>query len=251
MVVMLLLLQICNIQGHIACIIDKLRWLFGITFIYFIFFCERKTIDQWPKVVVRIGKVKVEWHWGKKEWKKKGTASDYWEDKDPAVLGLTAPSTSGAPIPPSIHPQARHPIPSRRGNFLHPTTHPSSIYPSIHLSFPQQMEIITDNNTTTNGWLSLLSPTSHPNLNSSKWWVFWLDLSSLSQWRKEIRLNHAKNVTGRFWCGLAILSASAFHTVQANSWDACVNASIRCQRQRWFCITLDYSDTLRQLANSQ
>lgn len=56
---------------------------------------------------------------------------------------------------------------------------------------------------------------------------------------KEIRLNHAKNVTGRFWCGLAILSASEFRTVQANSRDACVNASIRCRRQSWFCITLD------------
>ncbi|CAB1443604.1 unnamed protein product [Pleuronectes platessa] len=49
-------------------------------------------------------------------------------------------------------------------------------------------------------------------------------LSSRSRWGKEIRLNHAKNVTGRFWCGLAILSASAFRTVQANSRDACVNA---------------------------
>lgn len=173
---------------------------------------------------------------GREGMERRGTASDYWEDKDPAVLGLTAPSTSGAPHP-SL--QARHPIPSRQGNFLLPTTHPSSIYPSIHLSFPQQMEIITHNNTTTNSSPSLLSPTSHPNLSSSRWRVFWSDLSSRSQWWKEIRLNHAKNVTGRFWCGLAILSASEFHTVQANSRDACVNASIRCRRQSWFCITLD------------
>ena len=132
-----------------------------------------------------------------------------------------------------------------------PPTHPSSIYPSIHLSFHQQMEIITHNNTTTNSSLSLPSAASHPNLSSSSWRVFWSDLSSRSRWGKEIRLNHAKNVTGRFWCGLAILSASAFRTVQANSRDACVNASIRCHRQSWFCITLDYSDTLRQPANSQ
>lgn len=74
---------------------------------------------------------------------KRGTASDYWEDKDSAVLGLTAPSTSGVPHP-SL--QAHHPIPSTQGNFLLLTTHPSFIYPSIHLSFPQQMEIITRNN---------------------------------------------------------------------------------------------------------
>lgn len=108
---------------------------------------------------------------------RRGTASDYWEDKDPAVLGLTAPSTSGAPHP-SL--QARHPIPSRQGNFLLPTTDLSSIYPSIHLSFPQQMEIITHNNTTSLPFL--LSSTSHPNLSSSEWRLFWSDLSSRSQW---------------------------------------------------------------------
>lgn len=53
--------------------------------------------------------------------------------------------------------QAPHPIPPRQGNFPPTTTHPSSIYPSIHLSFPQQMEIITHNNTTSNSSLSLLS----------------------------------------------------------------------------------------------
>lgn len=86
---------------------------------------------------------------GREGIERRGKASDYWEDKDPAVFGLTAPFTSGAPHP-SL--QARHPIPSRQGNFLLPTTQPSSIYPSIHLSFPQQMEIITHNNTTTNNF---------------------------------------------------------------------------------------------------
>lgn len=132
--------------------------------------------------------------------KKRGTASDYWEDKDLAVLGLTAPSTSGAPIPPYKLTIQFHP-----DKGISSST--SSIYPSIHLSFPQQMEIITHNNTTTNSSLSLLSPTSHPNLSSPGWRAFWSDLSSRSQWWKEIRLNHAKNATGRFWCGLAILSA--------------------------------------------
>lgn len=178
--------------------------------------------------------VLLEWREG---MERRGTASDYWEDKDPAVSGLTAPSTSGAPpIPPSKLTIQFHPD---KGISSSPTTRPSSIYPSIHLAFPQQMEIITHNNTTTNSSPTLLSPTSHPNLGSSGWRVFWSDLSSRSQWWKEIRLNHAKNVTGRFWCGLAILSASKFRAVQANSRDACVNASIRCRRQSWFCITLD------------
>lgn len=168
---------------------------------------------------------------------RRGTASDYWEDKDPAVSGLTAPSTSGAPHP-SL--RARHPIPSRQGNFLLPTTRPSSIYPSIHLSFPQQMKIITHNNTTTNKFA--VPPFLQPHIQISAL----QDGGSFDQtsqvgpdgW-KEIRLNHAKNVTGRFWCGLAILSASEFRTEQANSRDACVNASIQCRRQSWFCITLD------------
>jgi len=152
---------------------------------------------------------------------------------------------------PSPHPWARSPIPLRPGNFLFCTTLPSSIYSTIHLSFHLQMEIITQNNTTTNGLLSILSSTSHPNLSFSGWRVFWSDLLIHSQWEKEIRLNHAKNVTGRFWCGLVILSAREYHAVQANSRDACAEARIWCRRQSWFYITLDYSDTLRQLANSQ
>lgn len=44
----------------------------------------------------------------RKGMERRGTASDYWEDKDPAVLGLTAPSTSGAPHP-SLHPSASSP----------------------------------------------------------------------------------------------------------------------------------------------
>lgn len=185
----------------------------------------------------------------RKGMERRGTASDYWEDKDPAVLGLTAPSTSGAPHP-SLHPSASSPSNSIETREF-PPPHPSSIYSSIHLSVPQQMEIITHNNTTTNSSLSLLSPTSHPNLSSSGWWLFWSELSAQSQWGKWIHLNHAKNVTGRFWCGLVILSTCEFHTVQANSRDACAKASIWCRRQSWFYITLDYSDTLRQPANSQ
>ncbi len=209
----------------------ELGWLIGFTFNFFSFLrTDNNCREKWKSegrmalLVCREGT------------ERRGTASDYWEDKDPAVLGLTAPSTSGAPHP-SL--RAHHPIPSRQGNFLLPTTHPSSIYASIHLSFPQQMEIITHNNTTTNSSPSLLSPPSHPDLSSLGWRLFWSDLSSRSQWWKEIRLNHARNVTGRFWCGLAILSASEFCTVQANSRDACVNASIWCHRQRWFCITLN------------
>lgn len=216
-----------------------MRWLWRLHFSFFSVFVPwrqltyktkfQKELEKWRQNGPLVRR-------GEGMGKKRGTASDYWEDKDPAVLGLTAPSTSGVPHP-SL--QAHHPIPSTQGNFLLLTTHPSFIYPSIHLSFPKQMEIITHNNTTTNSWLSLFSPTSHPNLSSSAWRVFWSDLSSQSQWWKEICLNHAKNVTGRFWCGLAILSASEFRTLQANSRVACMNASIRCRTQSWFCITLD------------
>lgn len=200
---------------------------------------------------MRNRKTKVKWQCGEKEWKEEVPRVIIEKTKTPLSWAWQHPLHQVPPIPPSIHPQAHHPIPSRQGNFLLPTAHPSSIYSSIHLSVPQQMEIITHNNTTTNSSLSLLSPTSHPNLSSSGWWLFWSELSAQSQWGKWIHLNHAKNVTGRFWCGLVILSTCEFHIVQANSRDACAKASIWCRRQSWFYITLDYSDTLRQPANSQ
>lgn len=62
----------------------------------------------------------------------------------PRCLGPDSTLYIRCPPNPSL--QAHHPIPSRQGNFLLPTTRPSSIYPSIHLAFPQQMEIITHNN---------------------------------------------------------------------------------------------------------
>lgn len=66
--------------------------------------------------------------------KKRSGASDYWEDKGPAVWALTAPSTSGVPPnPPSL--------PSELTIQFHPherisSTVPSLIYSSIHLSLP-------------------------------------------------------------------------------------------------------------------
>lgn len=188
---------------------------------------------------------------GRKGMERRGTASDYWEDKDPAVLGLTAPSTSGAPHP-SLHPSLSSPSNSIQTREFPPPHHP----PIIHLSLHSSLFSPTNGNNNTqqhNNQQFAVPPFSNltSKLSSSGWRVFWSVLSSRSQWGKEILLNHAKNVTGRFWCGLAILSASEFRTVQANSRDACVNASIQCRRQSWFCITLDYSDTLRQPADSQ
>lgn len=120
------------------------------------------------------------------------------------------------------HPQARHPIPSRQGNFLLLTTQPSSIYSSIHLSF---FPANWNNNTKHHNNQRLAMPaffqTLHPISAFLARWVFWSDLLTQSQWEKEICLNNAKNVTGRFWCGLAILSASKYHTVPAKSWDTC------------------------------
>lgn len=88
------------------------------------------------------------------------------------------------------------------------------------------MEIITHNSTTTQQFPvpPLLSPQPHIQVPAP------LDDSSFDQssqvvpngW-KEIRLNHAKNATGRFWCGLVVLSASKFRTARANSRDARVN----------------------------
>lgn len=48
------------------------------------------------------------------------------------------------------------------------STAPSLIYPSIHLSLPQQMEKITRNNATTNSPPSLLPAILHSNLTSSE-----------------------------------------------------------------------------------
>lgn len=72
----------------------------------------------------------------------KGPASDYWEDKDPAFPGLTAPSTSGVPHP-SL--QAHHPIPSTQENFL------LHLLPIVHLSLHSSPFSPTkgSNNTTT------------------------------------------------------------------------------------------------------
>lgn len=110
---------------------------------------------------MRIGKVKAEWQQGEKKWKEEVRQVIIEKTKTPLSWAWQHPLHQVPPIPPSMHPWARHPIPSRQGNFLLPTTHPSSIYPSIHLSFPQQMEIITHNNTTTNSSLFLLFSQPH------------------------------------------------------------------------------------------
>lgn len=57
---------------------------------------------------------------------RRGTASDYWEDKDFAVWGLTAPSTSGAPH--------ASPIPKLAIQF-HPDKGISSSPPANHYPF--------------------------------------------------------------------------------------------------------------------
>lgn len=62
--------------------------------------------------------------------KKRSGASDYWEDKGPAVRPLTAASTSG--VPPHVPPLwASHPIPSTRGNFLHSSITHLSLHSSL------------------------------------------------------------------------------------------------------------------------
>lgn len=116
--------------------------------------------------------------------KKRSGASDYWEDKGPAVRAVTAPSTSGAP--PSL--------PSELPIQFHPhkgisSTAPSLIYPSIHLSLPQQMGKITCNNATTNcprspppqSYIQISAPLklvpavekdTSESLKECKWWPF-------------------------------------------------------------------------------
>lgn len=95
---------------------------------------------------MRNRKTKVKWQCGEKEWKEEVPRVIIEKTKTPLSWAWQHPLHQVPPIPPSIHPQAHHPIPSRQGNFLLPTAHPSSIYSSIHLSVPQQMEIITHNN---------------------------------------------------------------------------------------------------------
>lgn len=98
--------------------------------------CGPKTADQWAKVAVRIGKVKAEWHWGEREWKEEVQQVIIEKTKTPLSQAWQHPLHQVPPTPPFIPPRARHPIPTRRGNFPLSTTQPSSIYPSIHLSFP-------------------------------------------------------------------------------------------------------------------
>lgn len=92
------------------------------------------------------------------------------------------------------------------------STASSLIYPSIHLSLPQQMGKITRNNATTNSPPSPPRPTTPRNL-TFKSQLLW----SRSQRWKKIRLNHSKNASGgflvpenseqcrcRIWCRLVL-----------------------------------------------
>lgn len=150
-----------------------------------------------------------------------GTASDYWEDKDPAVSGLTAASTSGVPRP-SL--RDHHPIPSTRGNFLLPLF----IYPSIHLSFrPQQTEIITLDNATTNSSLPLLFSSLR---SKHRAWIFWVGpLQSVPVVEKRYVWLTQKNATGRFlvWSHLPVCQRNGVRCGRTGG-DAPPSAQVFC-----------------------
>lgn len=84
---------------------------------------EKKKLERWGQN----GSIREE---GMR--KKRSGASDYWEDKGPAVWALTAPSTSGVPPTPPTPPLwASHPIPSARENFLHSSITHLFLYSSL------------------------------------------------------------------------------------------------------------------------
>lgn len=166
-------------------------------------------IDDWARCRKNVEK------WGqdaafveRKEWGERSGASDYWEDKGPAVQALTAPSTSGVP------PQS---LPSELLIQFHPhegisSTAPLLIYPSIHLSLPQQMGKITRNNATTNSPPSLLLAILHSNLTSSE--------VGPSGGKRYVWITQRMQVVG-FWCQRIGHSADVGFGVG------------------WFCITID------------
>lgn len=51
--------------------------------------------------------------------------------------------------------------------------------------------------------------------------------------------------------GFGVASPSCLPVDSAQCWPTCINTSIQCHGQSWFCITSDYSNTLRQPADSQ
>lgn len=99
--------------------------------------------------------------------------------------------------PPPIHPRAPNPIPARQGNFLHPH-HP----PIIHLSrYSSLFQPTNGNNNTQQPTVrrSSFSPASHPSAAPRHDGSFDQTTRVGPDGGKEILLNHAKNVTGRFF----------------------------------------------------
>lgn len=183
--------------------------------------------------------------------RRRGTASDYWEDKDPAVWGLTAPSTSGA-LHPSLHSSPSSPSNSTETREFPPPHHP----PIIHLSLHSSLFSPTNGNNNTkqhNNQQSYVRPFSKLPSKSQLLRMIGLLIRPL----KPFPLRERDTSESREECNFQVLVWSSHRVCQRIPYSASqqsrrlLYASIQCRRQSWFCITLDYSDTLRQPANSQ
>lgn len=200
---------------------------------------------------MRIGKVKAKWQWKEKEWKEEVQQVIIEKTKTLLSRVWQYPLHQVPPVPPSC-------IPKLTIQF-HPDKGISSSPPPTHHPFIPL-------------FISLFSPTNGNNNtqqhNNQQFTV--RPFSNLTSKSKLLRMMGLLIKPLKFVpvrerdmsesceeCNWQVLVWSSHPVCQRIPYSAgqqsrrLLYASIRCRRQDWFCLTLDYSDTLRQPANSQ